>query len=172
MSKIIVIGSPGAGKSVFSQKLSSITKIPLYHIDMLYHKKDGTHITKEELKEKLNEIYKKDKWIIDGNYQSILEDRIIECDTVFLMDFPLDVCLQGAISRVGIKRDDLPWVEEDFDDNFKEVIINFPKEKLPKIYDLLDKYKEAKNIIIFKSRDGSQKYIDSLEENNNNNLYC
>ena len=172
MKKIIVIGCPGSGKSYFSKKLSNAINFPLYHIDMLYHKKDGTHITKEELKEKLNEIYKKDKWIIDGNYQSTLEDRIIECDTVFLMDFPLDVCLQGAISRVGIKRDDLPWVEEDFDDNFKEVIINFPKEKLPKIYDLLDKYKEAKNIIIFKSRDGSQKYIDSLEENNNNNLYC
>ena len=47
MEKIIVIGSPGAGKSSFSKKLKNITKLPLYHIDMLYHKKDGTHITKE-----------------------------------------------------------------------------------------------------------------------------
>ena len=42
MEKIIVIGSPGAGKSSFSKKLKNITKLPLYHIDMLYHKKDGT----------------------------------------------------------------------------------------------------------------------------------
>ena len=56
MSKIIVIGSPGAGKSVFSQKLKEITKLPLYHLDMLYHKPDGTHITREELKDKLKEI--------------------------------------------------------------------------------------------------------------------
>ena len=56
MEKIIVIGSPGAGKSSFSKKLKNITKLPLYHIDMLYHKKDGTHITKEELEEKLKEI--------------------------------------------------------------------------------------------------------------------
>ncbi len=68
MKKIIVIGSPGAGKSSFSKKLKNITKLPLYHIDMLYHKKDGTHITKEELEEKLKEIFKTDKWIIDGNY--------------------------------------------------------------------------------------------------------
>ena len=39
MEKIIVIGSPGAGKSSFSKKLKNITKLPLYHIDMLYHKK-------------------------------------------------------------------------------------------------------------------------------------
>ena len=57
MEKIIVIGSPGAGKSSFSKKLKNITKLPLYHIDMLYHKKDGTHITKEELEEKLKEIF-------------------------------------------------------------------------------------------------------------------
>lgn len=37
MEKIIVIGSPGAGKSSFSKKLKNITKLPLYHIDMLYH---------------------------------------------------------------------------------------------------------------------------------------
>ena len=36
MEKIIVIGSPGAGKSSFSKKLKNITKLPLYHIDMLY----------------------------------------------------------------------------------------------------------------------------------------
>ena len=83
MEKIIVIGSPGAGKSSFSKKLKNITKLPLYHIDMLYHKKDGTHITKEELEEKLKEIFKTDKWIIDGNYQKTLELRINECDTIF-----------------------------------------------------------------------------------------
>lgn len=78
-------------------------KLPLYHIDMLYHKKDGTHITKEELGEKLKEIFKTDKWIIDGNYQKTLELRINECDTIFLLDFPTQVCLEGAKSRIGQK---------------------------------------------------------------------
>ena len=63
MEKIIVIGSPGAGKSLFSKKLKNITKLPLYHIDMLYHKKDGTHITKEELEEKLKEMLKRQREI-------------------------------------------------------------------------------------------------------------
>ena len=49
MNKIIIIGSPGAGKSVFSRKLREVTKIPLYHIDMLYHNWDGSHISREEI---------------------------------------------------------------------------------------------------------------------------
>ena len=159
MSKIIVIGSPGAGKSVFSQKLKDITNLPLYHLDMLYHNADGTHISKEELEDKLREIFKNDNWIIDGNYQRTLEMRLKECDTVFLLDFPTEVCLEGAKSRVGKKREDMPWVEEKLDEKFKQCIIYFSNEKLPKIYELLNKYKDNLNIIIFKSREEADNYI-------------
>ena len=164
MSKIIVIGSPGAGKSVFSKKLSNIINLPLYHIDMLYHKKDGTHISKEELENKLRDIFKNDDWIIDGNYQKTLEMRMKECDTIFLLDFPTEVCLEGAKSRIGKKRDDLPWIEEKLDENFEQCITNFDNEKLPQIYKLLDKYKMNHNIIIFKSRDETDNYIAGMNK--------
>lgn len=160
MRKIIVIGSPGAGKSVFSRKLRDITNIQLYHLDMLYHKEDGTHISKEELEKILIQIFKEDSWIIDGNYQRTIEMRLKECDTVFLLDFPTEVCIAGAESRVGKKREDLPWVEEKLDENFKQAIIDFSNNKLPKIYELLYKYKENIDIIIFKSRDEADNYIN------------
>ena len=162
MKKIIVIGSPGAGKSVFSQKLKKVTNLPLYHLDMLYHKKDGTHISREELEGKLKIIFKEKQWIIDGNYQRTLELRIKECDTIFLLDYPTEICIKGAESRVGTKRDDLPWVEEKLDNEFKKVIIDFSKIKLPEIYRLLDKYKDNKDIIIFKTREESDNYIKNL----------
>lgn len=158
--KIIVIGCPGSGKSTFSQKLNKILNIPIFHLDMLYHNVDGTHISKEELEEKLKKIFQEnEEWIIDGNYQRTLEMRMKECDTIFLLDYSIEVCLAGAESRVGKKRDDLPWVEEKLDDEFKQGILNFSKEKLPQIYDLLGKYKDEKNIVIFKSREEAEKYI-------------
>lgn len=163
MKKIIVIGCPGAGKSVFSTKLSNIVKLPLFHLDMLYHNADGTHISKEELECKIKQIFKEDSWIIDGNYQRTLEMRLRECDTVFLLDFPTDVCIAGAESRVGKKRDDMPWVEERLDEGFKQVIQNFSTEKLPKIYEFLYKYKEDKKIIIFKTREEADNYIKNLK---------
>ena len=162
MKKVIIIGSPGAGKSVFSRKLHEITNLPLYHIDMLYHNSDGTHITTEELIEKFEKIFQTDQWIMDGNYQRTLEMRIKECDTIFLLDYPVEVCLAGAEARVGTKRDDLPWVEDKLDEEFKKVILNFSTEKLPKIYELLDKYKDEKNIIIFKDRTEANSYLENL----------
>ena len=160
--KVIVIGCPGAGKSTFSQKLSKIWNLPLYHLDMLYHNSDGSHISKEKLEEKLKEIFKNDNWIIDGNYQRTLEMRMKECDTIFLLDYPIEVCLAGAESRIGTKRNDLPWVEDKLDEEFKNSILNFSKEKLPQIYLLLDKYRDDKKIIVFKSREEADKFILSI----------
>lgn len=145
--KIIVIGCPGSGKSTFSQRLNDVLNIPLFHLDMLYHNPDCTHISKGELEEKLKKIFKENhEWIIDGNYQRTLEMRMKECDTIFLLDYPIEVCLAGAESRVGKKRDDLPWVEEKLDDEFKQVILNFSKEKLPQIYDLIENIRLIKKL--------------------------
>ena len=38
MLKVIVIGSPGAGKSTFSRKLRERTNLPLFYLDMIWHK--------------------------------------------------------------------------------------------------------------------------------------
>ena len=159
MLKIIVIGSPGAGKSVFSKKLKNITNLPLFHLDMIWHKSDKTTISKKEFEKKLNKILKSDKWIIDGNYQRTLEQRLKKCDTVFLLDFPIEKCLFGAESRIGKKREDLPWIEDKFDEEFKQYIIDFPKDNLPEIYKLLEKYRSNKNIIIFKTREEIDNYL-------------
>lgn len=161
--KIIVIGSPGAGKSTFSRKLSEITGVPLYHLDMIWHKADKTNISKEEFDKKLNDILLDDKWIIDGNYQRTIEVRLQECDAVFLLDYPLDVCLAGAKSRVGKKRSDLPWVERELDDEFRQFIIDFPNKELPQIYSMLENFKDKK-IEIFKSREQAEGYLNELSK--------
>lgn len=162
MLKVMVIGCPGAGKSTFARKLSNKTGIPLYYLDMLWHKPDRTNISREAFDAQLSEIFQKDKWIMDGNYQRTLEVRLKECDTVFFLDFPLEVCLSGAKSRIGKKREDLPWVETEFDEEFRQWMIDFPKTQFPEIYEMLNKYQENKDIIIFKSRKEMDDYIKSI----------
>ena len=131
MKKIIIIGCPGAGKSTFARKLKDMTGLPLYYLDMLWHKPDQTNIPKEEFDAHIREILEKDRWIIDGNYQRTLEMRLQKCDTVFLLDYPLEICLAGAQSRIGKKREDLPWIETEFDEEFKQWILDFSENQLP-----------------------------------------
>ena len=124
MRKVIIIGSPGAGKSTFARKLREKTGLPLYYLDLIWHRPDQTNISREEFDTRLKEIMAEDRWIIDGNYLRTLEMRIQACDTIFLLDYPADVCLQGAEERIGTKREDLPWVEQEFDGEFRQWILD------------------------------------------------
>ena len=162
MLKINIIGSECSVKSTFARKLRNITKLPLYYLDMIWHKPDKTNISKEEFDIQLNKILKKDRWIIDGNYKRTLETRLKECDTVFLMDYPVEVCLLGAQSRIGKRREDLPWIESSLDEDFKQFIIDFPKKQLPSIYKLIKGDYKSKNIIIFKSRKNADDYLQQI----------
>ena len=152
MEKVIVIGSPGAGKSTFARKLRDKTGLPLYYLDMLYHNPDKTTVSRDEFDARLTEILESDQWIVDGNYQRTIPLRFKKCDTIFFFDVPLEECLEGATARIGTKREDMPWVEEVFDEEFKQYIIDFPKDQLPLIYDLISKHENDKEIIVFKSR--------------------
>ncbi len=164
MKKVVILGSPGAGKTTFARKLQAVTKLPLYHLDMIWHKPDKTNITREEFDEKLQEIMSSDEWIIDGNYSRTCEIRIRNCDTVFLLDFPLELCLKGAEERIGKERPDMPWVEEAFDEEFKQWILDFPTEQLPKLYKTIEKYNKDKSVIIFKTREETDEYINRLQK--------
>ena len=161
MKKIIVIGCPGSGKTTFAQKLRDRTGLPLYYLDAIWHKADRTHIERDEFDARLSFILALDEWIIDGNYSRTVEKRIAACDTVFLFDLPCEVCLAGAVSRVGQKRPDMPWIDEKLDPCLENEIKEFADKNLPMIYAHLQKYAD-KNIIVFKSREEADAFLSVM----------
>lgn len=138
MRRVLVIGCPGAGKSTFARRLRDATGLPLYYLDMLWHKPDRTTITREEFDIRLQMILEQDEWIIDGNFARTLPIRLAYCDTVFFLDFPTGVCLEGVERRIGIKHEDMPWVEHEFDEEFRRYIIGFPTRRRPQMIAALD----------------------------------
>ncbi|MGL5417685.1 MAG: adenylate kinase [Clostridium sp.] len=164
MRKVIVIGCPGSGKSTFSKKLHKAIGIPLFHLDMLYWNSDKTVVEKNIFEERLKNILVQEEWIIDGNYGTTMELRLQACDTVFFLDYAVNVCLEGIEKRKGKARTDIPWIEE-MDDEKDEEFISFIKnynsiDRLV-IMNFLDKY-NMKNIIIFKNRKDSQEYLEKM----------
>lgn len=163
MKKIIVIGCPGSGKSTFASRLHKITRIPLFHLDMMYWNADGTSVEKSVFLSRLQEALEKDAWIIDGNYGATMEERIAACDTVFFLDYPKEVCLDGVRERIGKPRQDMPWIETKEDAEFMDFIRNFEKDSRKSILDLLIKYSQ-KSIFILKDRSEGEALLSSLEQ--------
>lgn len=164
MKKIIVIGCPGSGKTTFAKRLGEAMRLPIYHLDAIWHKPDKTHIPREEFDLRQEEIFATEEWIIDGNYRRTVEMRVNACDTVILFDLPTKVCIEGALARVGKVRADMPWIESELDPQFKDEIERFAGKVLPEIYGVLERYKNDKKIIIFKSRDEADEFLINIKE--------
>ena len=160
MKKVIVIGCPGSGKSTVSRALHNKTGIPLYHLDMMYWNADKTTVEKSVFLERLFAVLEKDEWIIDGNYGSTMELRMVACDTVIFLDYPLDVCLDGIRARRGKPRSDMPWIETEEDEEFIEFIRNYNEQQKPKVLELLEKYSD-KNIVILGSREQADAFLNT-----------
>ena len=159
MKKVLVIGCPGSGKSTFARALRERTGLPLYYLDCIWHRPDGSNISRKAFDARLQQLMDRDCWILDGNYLRTLEVRLQRCDTVFLLDYPLSVCLAGAAQRVGKPREDLPWVEKTFDPEFRRWIEDFPQQQLPQMYELLQRYREGRQIWVFHSREEAAQYL-------------
>ena len=162
MKKVIVIGCPGSGKSTFARALREKTGLPLYHLDMLYWNADRTTVEKSVFRARLAAIIEGDEWIIDGNYGSTMELRLAACDTVFFLDYPTDVCLDGVRARRGIPRSDMPWIETEEDAEFNEFIKSYNSESRPRVLELLEKYSD-KSIHVFESREEADRFMDCLQ---------
>ena len=162
MKKVIIIGCPGSGKSTFAEKLKDNIGLPLFYLDAIWHKPDKTHISREEFDARLAEILALDAWIIDGNYSRTMERRLSACDTVFFLDFPLDVCLAGILERRGKPRADMPWIETEEDAEFIAFIKGFASQQRPRILELLEKYSD-KRTFVFTSRAQADAFLQGIE---------
>ena len=105
-----------------------------------------------------------EEWIIDGNYLSTLKMRLEECQTVFMLDYSTEVCVEGILERRGKPRPDMPWVEDEgsVDLEFMQFVMNYNTKTRPLVYELLEEYRH-KNIIVFSSREEGEGYLENIK---------
>ena len=155
--RIILIGSPGSGKSWLSKRIAEITGFPLYHLDKEYWQPDWVLLPRAERIVREQEFISGEKWIIDGNYNGTMELRFAPADLVIFLDISRLICLLGAAGRTGKKRSDLPdYLKEPpiFNGEFLKFckyIWEFPKTDRNTIINLREKYPE-KEFLHIKSR--------------------
>ena len=166
MKRILIIGNCGSGKSTFSKKLNRHLKLELKHLDNLFWKPNWKETPKQEWKEIVRYIIKKDRWIIDGNYNSTLDIRIKRADTIIFLDIPRSICLWNASKRVikgkyfKVVRDDIAnGCNERFDLSFYKWIWNYNKNVRQRYLNLLQSLENKKKVVIFNNYQDSNKFL-------------
>jgi adenylate kinase family enzyme len=161
--RIMIIGSPGSGKSTFSRQLAEISGIPLIHLDKEYWNSGWVETSKEEWVKKQETLLSGDNWIIDGNYGGTMEMRLEKADTIICFQLSKWVCilsyLKRVITNINKVRPDMPeGCPERLDIEFMKYIWDFSKSLGQKNLDILKNVKD-KQVIVFKKRREAKEYI-------------
>ena len=166
MERIVIIGCGGAGKSTLARTLGEKLGIPVVHLDKLFWNPGWQKKTPEEFDRLLAEELKKDSWIMDGNFNRTMPQRIARCDTVIYLDFSRVTCLMGVLKRIvttfGTVRPDMgEGCPERVDLEFLKWVWNFNKEKREIYYKMLNETQGIETIVL-KNRRAVKKFLNTL----------
>ncbi len=167
MEKIIIIGCGGAGKSTLARQLGEKTGLPVVHLDRIFWLPGWVERDRDEFDALVREEMCKPRWIMDGNYNRTMEERIRYCDTILYLDFSRFTCLFGIfwrlLTNIGKTRPDMgPGCKEKVDWAFVKWVWNFNKNKRERYYRLLNEA-EGKQTIVLKNRRMVKRFLRSLE---------
>ncbi|WP_430787510.1 topology modulation protein [Virgibacillus flavescens] len=171
MDRIMVMGvSAGVGKSTFARELGKKLGISVCHLDTLFWKPGWVQASLEEFAAGQQEIVKKDKWIMEGNYSNTTEIRAEMADTIIYLELPLRVCLYRVLKRwitnLGTNRPDMgDGCTEKMDFAFIKFIITtyYPRKKNTTArFQSLQEIGSHKKIITLKSKKEIRTYLATL----------
>lgn len=120
MRKVAIFGNAGGGKSTLARRLSEITGLPLYIIDILQFpdgryrsdKVNGGKLQNDEYQKLHDDLIEQDAWIIDGfENVAMAWKRFEAADTLIYVDLPVISHYWGVTKRLaqGLFRNPGGW---------------------------------------------------------------
>ena len=169
VSRIVIIGGPGTGKSTLSKNLSKVLNIPNYHIDSFNYKDNWVERDKKERDEMVLNILDNEKWITDGTYRSTLEERLKKSELVIFLDYNTFAKLKGIVLRYirgrGKEKFDIPGCKEKMDLEFIKFTLKWNKNKRKDIFKYLNNVDKNKVLIFRRRKDLNKWYRNQFNTN-------
>lgn len=161
--KIAIMGYVGSGKSVLARNLSNILSIPKLELDDIAFDKQWKSIDRKLILPEIQLFMEQDSWIIDGNYNDLLQkERLEMADQIIFVMLPRVQCLIRALKRTkdrtaaGYVNDINPWFIRFLLLDCRNTKRNLEYRRIAQVY--------RDKLIILRSQCAIDKFLAQFEE--------
>lgn len=103
--KIAIMGYAGAGKTYLSNFISEKYSTPVLHLDTVKYDLNWQPVSDEVAFETVSDFMIQDNWIIEGNYEKLLQkERLEDADQIILVLLPRITCFCRALKRTKVRK--------------------------------------------------------------------
>lgn len=160
-SRIVIVGTYGAGKSTLAARLAALLNCPVHHLDASRWEAGWKLRPRADWLRELDAHLAAPAWIVDGNFEATLDRRLAACDTVIFLDFPLlGSALRVVRRRLSrASRPDLPdGLVERPNLRLARMLVEYRRSARPAIAALLASHGPGKHVLVLRGR----KEVDDL----------
>ncbi|MGE3954923.1 MAG: hypothetical protein AB7F31_07060, partial [Parachlamydiales bacterium] len=99
MTRIVVVGTSGCGKTTLGKDMALKLGVPHTDLDDLYWLPGWQKRPEEDFEKRLVSVLSGDSWVVTGNFSRYAELIFSRADQILWLDVPLLTCLFRALKR-------------------------------------------------------------------------
>ncbi len=169
MDRIMILGSPGTGKTTLGRMLSEKLGIPALLLDTVYWQRNWQSLSKDEFAARVRAFLRShDRYVTEGNYTGSVTflERMQLADTIIILDYSPQVALKGIIEREAkykhrYRSDMASGCIEEVDQEFLKFVMQFDSKRR-KMIAHANRHSGYKHVLRFTKREDMMRWFDTL----------